>query len=103
MTTTTSIHSGATPPARPAPQTIGTGVRGFQVLPREQTRPGAAPAGSAGRPPGRGSSEWERPEDDEEVITAVLAAVSHRSSRERPEDDEVVLTYTSEPACRHLG
>ena len=39
MTTTTSIHSGSTPPA---PPTIGTGVRGFQVLPREQTRPGAA-------------------------------------------------------------
>ena len=80
MTTTTSIHSGSTPPAPPAPQTIGTSVRGFQVLPREQTRRGAAPAESAGRPPGRGSSE-----------------------RERPEDDEVVLTYTSEPACRHVG
>ena len=77
MTTTTSIHSGSTPPA---PPTIGTGVRGFQVLPREQTRPGAAPAGSAGRPPGRRSSE-----------------------RERPEDDEVVLTYTSESACRRVS
>lgn len=103
MTTTTSIHSGSTPPAQPAPRTIGTTHRGIQVLPREQARHGAAPAESAGRPFGRRSSERERPEDDEAVITAVPAAVSHRSSRERPEDDEVVLTYTSEPACRHVG
>lgn len=103
MTTATSIHSGTTTPAPPAPQTIESTVRGLQVQPLEPTRRGAAPAENAGRPPGRRGAERERPEDDEAVITAVLAAVSHRSSRERPEDDEVVLTYTSEPACRHRG
>lgn len=102
MTTATSIHSGSTPPAQLAPQKTGSAVRGFQVQPLEQTRHGAAAAASAWRPSSHWSPERERPEDDEAVITAVLAAVSHRSPRERPEDDEVALTYTSEPACRHV-
>lgn len=102
MTTTTSIHSGSTPPAQLAPQEIEGTVRGFPARPLGQTWRGASPVGTVGRSPSRWSSEPERPEDDEAVITAVLAAVTHRSPRERPEDDEVILTYTSEPACRHV-
>jgi hypothetical protein len=102
-TTATSIHSGSTPPAQPAPQKIEGSLRVFPAQPLERTRHGASPFENAGHSPRRWSPERERPEDDEAVITAVLAAVSHRSFRERPEDDEVILTYTSEPACRRVG
>ncbi|MFF0989875.1 hypothetical protein [Kocuria nitroreducens] len=98
MTTAPSIHSRSTPPA---PQQSEGTVRGFRAHTLEQTRHGASSAENVGRPPSRRSAERERPEDDEAVITAVLATVIHRSTRERPEDDEVILTYTSEPACRH--
>ncbi|MFF0904940.1 UNVERIFIED_CONTAM: hypothetical protein RF653_14800 [Kocuria sp. CPCC 205316] len=101
-TTATSIHSGSTPPAQPAPQEIEGTVRGFPAQLLERTRHGASPVEKVGRSPHRWSPERERPEDDEAVITAVLAAVPHRSFRERPEDDEVILTYTSEPACRRV-
>lgn len=96
MTTAPSIHSGTTPPARPAPQEIDGTSRA--------TRTGPTDLGveNLRRSPHRWSAERERPEDDEAVITAVLATVTHRSFRERPEDDEVILTYTSEPACRHM-
>lgn len=101
MTTATSIHSGSTPPAQLAPEKEGT-VQEIQAQPLEQTRHGAAPVENIWRSPSRWSPERERPEDDEAVITAVLAAVTRRSLRERPEDDEVLVTYTSEPACRHV-
>lgn len=102
MTTATTIHSGPTPPARPAPQGTEGPVRVFPAHPLAQTPQGASPGEEVGRPPSRWSPERERPEDDEAVVTAVLAAVAHRSVRERPEDDEVILTYTSEPACRRV-
>jgi hypothetical protein len=102
MTTATSIHSGPTPPAQPVAQEVEGTVGGFQPQPLEQTRHGASPVESLGRSPGRWGPGRERPEDDEAVVTAVLATVTHRSPRERPEDDEVFLTYTSEPACRHV-
>jgi hypothetical protein len=99
MTTAPSIHSGSTPPAPPAPPendgTIRTRAPG-------QARPVASPVENLGRAPSRWGAERERPEDDEAVITAVPATVTHHSFRERPEDDEVVLTYTSEPACRRM-
>ncbi|GEO96945.1 hypothetical protein [Kocuria turfanensis] len=95
MTTAPSIHSASTPPAPPAPQEVDGTVRAFRTRTTGRTRPDVSPAGDLRRP------ERERPEDDEAVITAVLATVTHRSFRERPEDDEVVLTYTSEPACPH--
>jgi hypothetical protein len=103
MTTVTSIHSGTTPPAHSAPQGIEGTVRRFPAPPLERTQHGASPVGTGGRPPSRWSPERERPEDDEAVITAVWATVTHHSFRERPEDDEVILTYTVEPACRHVG
>lgn len=103
MTTATSIHSGTTPPAQTAPQGGEGTVRRFPAQPLERTQHGASPVGSGGRPPSRWSSDRERPEDDEAVITAVWAAVTHRSFRERPEDDEVILTYTTEPACPRVG
>lgn len=99
MTTATDIHPRSAPSAQPAPQGIEATVREVPAQPLEQARPGASPAGNAGHSPSRWSPERERPEDDEAVITAVLAAVTHRSFRERPEDDEVVITYTSELAC----
>ena len=98
MTTTTSTHTGSTPPAPPE---IEDTVAGLQVRSLGQARHSTAPVGDVGSSPRRRSPERERPEDDEAVITAVLVAVTHRSARERPEDDEVVLTYTREPACRH--
>ncbi|GAA1770164.1 hypothetical protein [Kocuria aegyptia] len=102
MTTTTTIHSGSTPPASMAPQEIASTVGGLRPQPLEQRRYGASPVENLVRAPGRWSPERERPEDDEAVVTAVLDAVIHRSLRERPEDDEVFLTYTSEPACRRV-
>jgi hypothetical protein len=99
MITATSIHTGSTPPA--PPETEGA-VAGLQVQSLGQARHSTPPVGDVGGSPSRRSPERERPEDDEAVITAVLAAVTHRSARERPEDDEVVLTYTREPACRHV-
>jgi hypothetical protein len=101
-TTATSIHTGSTPPAQLAPQDVESTVRGLRAQPLEQTRHGASPVENVGHPPSRRSPERERPEDDEAVLTAVPATVTHRSFRERPEDDEVVLTYTSEPACRSV-
>ncbi len=103
MTTVTSTRSGTTPPAPSAPQGIEGTVRRFPAQPLEPTRHGASPIGNGGRRPSRWSPERERPEDDEALVTAVLATVTHRSFRERPEDDEVVLTYTIEPACRRVG
>lgn len=96
MTTVTSTHSGTAPPA---PQGIEGTVRRFPGQPQH----GATTIGNGGRRPSRWSPERERPEDDEALVTAVPAAVTHRSFRERPEDDEVILTYTVEPACRRVG
>ncbi|MGQ1838698.1 hypothetical protein ACT4S2_09590 [Kocuria turfanensis] len=101
MTTAPSIHSASIPPAPPAPQEADGAVRAFRTGTMGRTRPDASPVGDLRRSPSPGRPERERPEDDEAVITAVLATVTHRSFRERPEDDEVVLTYTSEPACPH--
>jgi hypothetical protein len=102
MTTTTSIHPGTTPPAQPAFQEIEGTDRGFPAPPLKRARHSASPVEYDERSPHRWGPERERPEDDEAVITAVLATVTHRWPRERPEDDEVILTYTSEPACRHV-
>jgi len=102
MTTATSIHPSTTPPAPSASQGIGGTVGGPQAPPREQPRHSTSPVGDRTGSRSRWSPERERPEDDEAVITAVLATVTHRSLRERPEDDEVVPTYTSEPACRSV-
>ncbi|MUN64611.1 hypothetical protein GMA12_15915 [Kocuria sediminis] len=93
MTTAPRVHSGSIPPAPPE-------IDGTVPASRSRTRPGASPVETLRRSPSRWRPERERPEDDEAVITAVMATVTHRSFRERPEDDEVVLTYTSEPACR---
>ncbi|MEX5299537.1 hypothetical protein RCG67_12260 [Kocuria sp. CPCC 205292] len=98
MTTTTSIHFGSTPSA--PPETEGPG--GLQLRPLEQTWPSTPPVTGVGGSPSPRSRERERPEDDEAVVTAVLAAVTRRAFGERPEDDEVILTYTSEPACRRV-
>jgi hypothetical protein len=100
MSTATSIHPSTTPPAQPVFQGIEGTDRGFRTPPLKRTRDNASPVGDLGGFLSRWSPERERPEDDEAVITAVLATVTHRSSRERPEDDEVIPTYTSEPACR---
>lgn len=102
MTTATSIHSGPTPPAQPVPQEIEGTVGGFRKQSWEQALHGTSPVETLGRSPGGWSRGRERPEDDEAVVTAVPATVTHGSARERPEDDEVVLTYTSEPACRRM-
>ena len=103
MTTPISIHPSTTPPARPASEGIEGPDRGFPAPPLKRARHSASPVEYDESSPRRWGPERERPEDDEAVITAVLAAVSHRSFRERPEDDEVILTYTSEPACRRVG
>jgi hypothetical protein len=102
MTTPTSIHPSTTPLAQPASQEIEGTDRGLPAPPLEQPRHNTSPVGNLGSSLSRWSPERERPEDDEAVITAVLATVIHRSVRERPEDDEVIPTYTSEPACRSV-
>lgn len=100
MSATTSIHPSTTASAQPVFQGIKGTDRGLQSLPPQRTRHSTSPIGSLGDSFSWWGPERERPEDDEAVITAVLATVTHRSSRERPEDDEVIPTYTSEPACR---
>ncbi|KUG57272.1 hypothetical protein AVL61_14170 [Kocuria rosea subsp. polaris] len=102
MTTTTSIHFGSTPTAPPEIEGPIEGPGGLQLRPLEQSRPSTPPVTGVGGSPSPWSRERERPEDDEAVVTAVLAAATRRAFGERPEDDEVILTYTSEPACRRM-